>query len=123
MVLSAVAVLACASPGRLTPAQLEAALADSSYGYADSSPIQVGGGGRRGPYNERRFLESLRGPQGQAVKFQRRGSCCSVGNPPTSILDIYEVTYEGLPEPAKLYLDMYVRRKVRAPNGFTRAPE
>jgi hypothetical protein len=112
-------LIACASSGGPTPAQLEMALADSSYGYSPSNPIQVGGGARRGVLNERRFLESLRGPAGQPVSVIRRASCCMVsGRGP---LDRYEITYEGLAEPVVLYLDMYVGRKVRAPNGFTLA--
>ncbi|MGE5926492.1 MAG: hypothetical protein ACM357_03995 [Gemmatimonadota bacterium] len=84
-----------------------------------SPSIQVGGGFERGPRNEREFLRSLRGPAGQPVTFRRLGSCCPYGSPP-SLLDKYEVTYPGLATPVLLYLDMYVRRAVRAPRGFTR---
>jgi hypothetical protein len=35
------------------------------------------------------------------------------------MLDMYEVTYEGLEEPVTLYLDMYRREEPRAPTGFS----
>lgn len=114
---SGLLLLACASSGGPSPAQLELALADSNYGFSPDNPVQVGGGGRRGVLNERRFLESLRGPTGQPITVMRRASCCMV--PGRGPLDRYEITYEGLSEPVILYLDMYVGRKVRAPNGFT----
>lgn len=35
------------------------------------------------------------------------------------LLDVYEVTYDGLPEPVELYLNLYDYEQPRAPVGFT----
>jgi hypothetical protein len=90
----------------------------SGYGYTPEDPIKVGGG----PQGEREYLQYLRGPEGQRLQFRRRGSCCGFKDPSLpmggGLLDMYEVTYEGLEEPVTLYLDMYRREDPRAPAGF-----
>ncbi|NVJ01610.1 hypothetical protein HV824_26315 [Myxococcus sp. AM009] len=77
------------------------------------------GGGVDG---EHEYLQHLRGPQGQKVRYERRGSCCafeSEGSPfGAGMLDVYIVSYEGLEEPVMLYLNMYDRKDPRAPEGF-----
>jgi hypothetical protein len=64
----------------------------------------------------------MRGPEGQQLSYKRHGSCCGFKDPSLpfggGMLDMYEVTYEGLEEPATLYLDMYRREEPRAPSGF-----
>jgi hypothetical protein len=35
------------------------------------------------------------------------------------LLDIYEITYDGLDEPIKIYIDMYDYEAPLAPYGFT----
>jgi hypothetical protein len=101
------------------PAAEAVAQEPSGYGYTPEDPIKVGGG----PQGEREYLRFLRGPQGQPLSFQRRGSCCGFKDPSLPLgggmLDMYEVTYEGLEEPVTLYLDMYRREEPRAPTGFS----
>ena len=65
------------------------------------------------PGGERAYLDMLCGPNGEGIKYKRLGSCCAFESPSapfynTGLLDIYEVTYEGLDEPVKVYLNMYV---------------
>ncbi|MFZ0544822.1 MAG: hypothetical protein WAM60_05265 [Candidatus Promineifilaceae bacterium] len=88
---------------------------DSSYGYTQDNPIRVGGDAFGGPARARAYLDVLRGPEGQIVSYFR------VGSLPTdeTILDIYELTYEGLDSPANLYVDEYSFSTLLAPVGFT----
>ena len=106
------AVQAPAAPVE-TPAQ-----EPSGYGYTPEDPIKVGGG----PDGEHEYLEHLRGPEGQPLSYNRRGSCCGFEDASLpfggGMLDMYEVTYEGLEKPVQLYLDMYRRETPRAPSGF-----
>ena len=93
--------------------------APSGYGYTEDDPIHVGGGVN----GEMEYLEHLRGPQGQKVRYERRGSCCffeSNESPfGSGMLDVYDVSYDGLAQPVTLYLNMYERKEPRAPEGFT----
>jgi len=97
---------------------------DRTYGYGPINPIKVGGIDRgQGPANERRFLDALRGPQGQPLSYVRRGSCCPFhsahGLMGQGLLDVYAVTYEGLSQPVELYLNMYEDGPAQVPVGFT----
>ncbi|WP_426756263.1 hypothetical protein [Myxococcus sp. Y35] len=107
-------------PGEPTPTAEapKAAPAPSGYGYSENDPIHVGGG----VDGEYEYLEHLRGPEGQKVRYERRGSCCAFAseNSPfgSGLLDVYDVIYDGLDKPVTLYLNMYDRKDPRAPEGF-----
>jgi hypothetical protein len=90
---------------------------DPKYGFTPDQPVQVGGGAMYGPARERRYLDALRGPQGQPVHYKRMRSTPETAD--GTILDAYEVTYERLEKPATLYLDEYHFGDLRAPQGFT----
>ena len=90
---------------------------DPKYGFTPDQPVQVGGGAMYGPARERRYLDALRGPQGQPVQYKRMRSTPETAD--GTILDAYEVTYERLEKPATLYLDEYHFGDLRAPQGFT----
>jgi hypothetical protein len=87
---------------------------DSSYGYTQGNPIRVGGDVFGGPARATAYLNTLRGPAGQAVSYFR------VGSLPTdeTILDIYEVSYDGIGSPVSLYIDQYSFSTPLAPVGF-----
>jgi len=96
---------------------------DKTYGYTEKNPIMVGNG-NEGPKNERRFLNALAGPEGEQINYQRKGSCChfytqngTFGD--TGLLDMYEITYEGLKTPITLYINMYDSDTLKVPVGFT----
>lgn len=95
------------------------------YGYGRRNPIPVGGGQQSGAANQRRWLDGLRGPGGERVRYRRLGSCCEYHKPDGAhgVLDAYEVTYDGLARPVVLYLDMYAepRNVPHPPEGFTAA--
>jgi hypothetical protein len=98
---------------------------DASYGYTEANPIKVGFKDKAGgPTQERQFLNALLGPNGETVTFTRQGSCCHFKTKNSAfndmgLLDIYEVTYQGLTEPIKLYVNMYDGGPLKAPKGFT----
>ena len=98
---------------------------DKSYGYTEKNPICVGNKNEMGgPADERSFLNSLSGPNGETIRYNRTGSCCPfktknglVGG--SGMLDIYEVSYAGLKQPVLLYINMYDAGPIAAPVGFT----
>ena len=84
----------------------------AGYGYSPETPIGVGGVPEDvGSHNEKLYLNALLGPEGQPIRYERRGSCCyfDTASSPTGggLLDVYEVTWDGAGEPIVLYLDMY----------------
>lgn len=86
---------------------------DSTYGYTQENPIQVGGGAFDGPSRERAYLDNLLGPNGESLSYERQGSTSTE----TTILDIYIVTGSGINE--TIYLDEYNYSEPQAPVGFT----
>ena len=97
---------------------LTKAAASSDYGYTEAHPIQCGGG----PAGERQYLNSLRGPQGQVLQYERAGSCCHFAIPDSEVggmLDVYDVTWEGAAKPLQLYLNMYETGEMLVPVGLT----
>lgn len=118
--LGLLALAACSStPKRRPPTQHESRAAEQDYGLTPENPIHVGGG----PEGQHSFLDALRGPEGQPLTWRRLGSCCEFETPNgfmgVGLLDLYEVTYEGLEQPIILYLDMYDAEPVSAPAGFS----
>src|SRR3990170_4000446 len=79
---------------------------DDTYGYTRENPVQIGGGAMYVKAREQRYLDTLRGPEGQSIQYKRVGSSPQSTNS-TTILDMYEVTYAGLEKPISLYLDAY----------------
>ena len=99
---------------------------DETYGYSEKNPVRVGGGRSAGLRNQLRYLNALKGPQGQAVTYERQASCCSfrtrrgaIDN--TAMIDVYAVTWTGKNTPVTLYINMYRGGKLLAPVGFTGA--
>ena len=94
---------------------------DPTYGLTEKNPIKVGGG-ESGPVSERKYLNSLSGPNGEAVTYDRIGSCCffkSKSSPMGGgLLDKYSVTYKGKKDTVVLYLNMYEKGKIVVPIGF-----
>lgn len=97
---------------------------DSSYGYDKLNPIKVGGASEMsGPLNERRFLNGLAGPDGEAIQYYRTGSCCAFRTPNgfenIGLLDRYKVYWEGCKDTAILFINMYDKGDLAVPIGFT----
>lgn len=97
---------------------------DSTYGYTKENPIVVGDGNfRNGARNERLYLETLVGPNGEQVSYKRLGSCCGFETPNgylgKGLLDKYEVKYRGIESPIVLYFNFYDVSEKYIPVGFT----
>lgn len=83
----------------------------------------VGGEIEDGPKNEQRFLNALAGPNGQAIRYERTGSCCGFktknGFMDMGMLDRYKIEWDGLKAPLYLYINMYDPGELKVPAGFT----
>lgn len=95
---------------------------DPTYGYTQENPVMVGGGPDYGPSREKWFFDHLVGPDGNAVEYARKGSCCSFESDSWhglgGALDIYEVSHPGFEAPSLLYVNMYECITPQAPRGF-----
>ncbi len=99
---------------------------DPTYGFSEKNPVQVGGVDKReGPLNERRFLNSLAGPNSEEISYFRAGSCCPIKSNADPLgfgfvmLDNYRVTWQGSKDTLSIYINMYDYGTLKAPVGFT----
>lgn len=94
---------------------------DKEYALVGKKPAKVGD---QSVENQRRFISSLAGPNGEELFFHRIGSCSPYksenGTMGIALVDIYEVTYDGLQEPILLYISFYDKETLYIPDGFTR---
>lgn len=96
---------------------------DDSYGYDKKNPVKVGGVlESSGPTNERKYLNSLLGPQGQDLLFYRAGSCCAFKskNSPfgSGLLDVYRVYWQGSKDTLTVYINMYDKAALKGLKGL-----
>jgi hypothetical protein len=99
---------------------------DARYGWTPDQPIRLGGysvGLAEAVEQQIRFLNSLWGPQGDVLLYEKVGTCCPFdwrGAPlDKGTLDVFELRGGGLPRPRHLYLDRYRRDSPRIPIGLT----
>jgi hypothetical protein len=94
------------------------------YGVSDQNPIMLGSKEGRSPakvlYS---YLDRLRGPKGEKVTYSRIGTCCEFETPrglfgEKGVLEVWEVTYDGLSKPTKLFINVYDSGKVLPPFGL-----
>jgi hypothetical protein len=108
--------LAAAATGNIDVASSRCPVtADETYGFSAANPIKVGLDGATGPAREMQYLNALRGPSGQPLRFRRVGTSVTGSN---VILDVYELNYDGLASPVRIYLDAYHFESPQAPRGF-----
>ncbi len=91
---------------------------DAGYGVTREQAVPVGGGLTSGIERERRYLDGLRGPQGQRLRYSRIGSTLAAPDPDSGPVDMYEISYDGQAAPVTLFLDIYHLDEPRAPQGF-----
>ena len=93
---------------------------DPEYGYSSEKAIRTGGPGSN---KQKRYLNKLRGPNGELIQYKRTGRCGAYkyASAPfgQAIIDCYAVRYEGLEESVTLFVDLYREEALYAPNGFT----
>ena len=96
---------------------------DDKYGYDADYPINLGFASlEKSEINVERFFGALTGPQGQALTYNKVDTCCPFpsqrNDMGAGLLDIYEVTWDGLTTPKRIYINLYEKGKVIAPKGF-----
>lgn len=94
------------------------------YGFSEKNPLQVGGGPDLG--NHFKFLEHLRGPEGEKLEIGRLGNCGEYDNPDPSytvfgkgVLTCFSVTSPSFGKSKTLYFDIYRSGELYIPNGLT----
>lgn len=97
---------------------------DKTYAFTQNNAVKVGGQFTSGVRNERRFLNALLGPNGEAISYYRAGSCCAFKTPngldgKTGLLDRYRVTWQGSKDTIDIYINMYDKGDLKIPVGFT----
>ncbi|MDR2690124.1 MAG: hypothetical protein LBB76_10260 [Azoarcus sp.] len=97
---------------------------DPEYGFTAGKPVKVGLNSadlRAGVAREQLYLNGLRGPAGEPVEYERRGSCCEFETPyglfGKGLLDVFVVSYGG--QVTLLYLNAYDEGEWLLPQGFT----
>jgi hypothetical protein len=95
-----------------------------SYGYSALAAVKTGGGFGDGADRVYRYLNSLRGPKGEEISYDRVGTCCPFDTPNSpfdgkGILEVYEISYAGLDQPKRLYFDWYDEGELLIPAGLT----
>jgi hypothetical protein len=93
---------------------------DKEYGYEPDSEYSIKVGEIK---NQRAYLNSLLGPNGEPIEYVRVGNCCEFDCKTAlfgkGLLDRYQITYKGLKKPIILYLNGYQYEKPLCPIGFT----
>ena len=97
---------------------------DKKYGYDKDYPINIFFRTTRDELaNEKRFLEALAGPKGEAIAYTKLESCCPFPSKRSDMgagfLDVYEVKWEGQEKPIILYLNIYEKGILMVPVGLT----
>ncbi len=101
---------------------------DPAYGYTEGLPVMVGGGFGTGSDRTYKYLNTLRGPNGQPIKYNRVGTCCSFKTPNSpfgdgqGLLEVYQITVPGTESPKRLYFNWYDEGAVLVPVGLSAAP-
>lgn len=94
---------------------------NKKYALSGENPVMVG---EKSVANQRRYIASLAGPNGEELTFHRQGSCCPYesenGMMGSALVDVYEVVYDGLKEPILLYVSFYDEGPLYIPYGFTK---
>ncbi|KGO86097.1 2-dehydro-3-deoxyphosphooctonate aldolase [Flavobacterium rivuli WB 3.3-2 = DSM 21788] len=96
---------------------------DKKYGYDQDYPINLGFLPiQTAEINVKRYFGALSGPNGEKLTYKKTDTCCPFPSKKNEmgagVLDIYEVTWEGLTEPKLIYINLYEKGKVLAPKGF-----
>lgn len=96
---------------------------DKQYGYQQDYPINVFYKNTKDEtLNQKRFLDALVGPKGEKINYKKLESCCPFPTKRNEIgagfLDVYELSWEGLKTPIKLYLNSYEKGALLIPFGL-----
>lgn len=87
-----------------------------TYGISAFNAIRVGGG-TDGTARMVKYLNALRGPAGQGLKYRDAGSAMAGGAKGVPV-NRFDVEYAGLAQPVRLYFDSTREEPLFAPQGF-----
>lgn len=96
-----------------------------AYGWSQMMPVKVGGGFGEGANRTYQFLNTLRGPNGEDVHYDRAGTCCAFKSPKSpfedgaALLEVYVISYKGVETPRRLYFNWYDDGEMMIPKGLT----
>lgn len=96
---------------------------DRKYGYDQDYPVNLGFLPiQTAEINVKRYFGALAGPKGETITYEKVDSCCpfpsAKNDMGAGIIDIYEVKWDGLKEPKRIYINLYEKGQVLAPEGF-----
>lgn len=93
---------------------------DPEYGFSENKPVRTGPAPLR---LHLLYLNSLRGPHGEVVEYERKGACCAFADKSLpfggGLIDVYTLKLDGSSEVITLYVDMYRPGPPQLPVGFT----
>ena len=98
---------------------------DSKYGYHPDYPINLFYKNTFNvTINQQRYLNALAGPNGELLSFKKLESCCPFPTKRSNdmgagFLEVYEVSWEGMQQPIRLYLNIYEKGGLMAPIGLS----
>ena len=96
---------------------------DRKYGYDKDYPVNLGFLPiPAAEINVKRYFGALSGPNGEKISYEKVDTCCPFPSKKNDmgagILDIYEIKWEGLAKPIRIYINLYEKGKVMAPKDF-----
>ncbi|KOS05984.1 2-dehydro-3-deoxyphosphooctonate aldolase [Flavobacterium akiainvivens] len=96
---------------------------DEKYGYDADYPVNLGFMKfETAEINVKRYFGAITGPNGEQVSYNKVDVCCPFPtekyNMGAGMLDIYEVTWQGLAAPKRIYINLYEKGQILAPQGF-----
>jgi hypothetical protein len=86
-----------------------------TYGFTKNDPVRIGGGDFDGPLRTSAYLQTLRGPNHEAVSYALSG----FAEVPGGRVNVLVLTVAGHDAPVTLYVDHASYSALRAPMGFT----
>lgn len=97
---------------------------DKKYGYNQDYPINIFYRNTANEtINQERFFNALAGPKGEKITYTKLESCCPFPTKNTDLgagfLDVYELNWNGLKKPIKLYLNIYEKGILMVPVGLS----
>ena len=97
---------------------------DKNYGYDKDYPVNVFYQNTKNEtINQQRFLNALAGPKGEKISYLKIETCCPFPTKRNEMgvgfLDVYEIRWDGLTVPLKLYLNMHEKGQLLVPLGLT----
>ncbi|MGQ2985221.1 2-dehydro-3-deoxyphosphooctonate aldolase [Flavobacterium sp.] len=96
---------------------------DKNYGYDHDYPVNLGFMSyQTAEINVQRYFGALTGPKGEKLSYKKIDTCCPFPSKRTDmgagLLDIYAVSWDGLAEPVRIYINLYEKGEIVAPHGF-----